>query len=113
EHDMYFLGWGTVTGDADYGLYALFHSEEIAPAGNNWHFADDPELDRLLEEARVNTDPQAREELYAQAIELIWDDAQWIFLHSISQLNGVRNEVAGLVHHPREHIEVMDAYFVD
>ena len=113
EHDMYFLGWGTVTGDADYGLYALFNSNEMAPNGNNWHFGDNPEVDRLLEDARVNPDPEAREELYADAIELIWDDAQWIFLHSISQLNGVRNEVEGLIHHPREHIEVMEAYFVE
>ncbi|MDR7454486.1 MAG: ABC transporter substrate-binding protein, partial [Armatimonadota bacterium] len=28
---MYMLGWGTVTGDADYGLYALFHSSQWPP----------------------------------------------------------------------------------
>ena len=113
EHDMYFLGWGTVTGDADYGLYALFHSGEWAPDGNNWHFGDHEGVDELLYEARVTPDPEARQELYAEAIELIWDDAPWIFLHSISQLNGVRNEVAGLVHHPREHIEAHRAYFIN
>jgi peptide/nickel transport system substrate-binding protein len=25
EHDMFILGWVSVTGDADYGLYAIFH----------------------------------------------------------------------------------------
>ncbi|MFN2341273.1 MAG: glutathione ABC transporter substrate-binding protein [Halanaerobium sp.] len=113
EHDMYFLGWGTVTGDADYGLYALFHSDEFAPNGNNWHFGDIEEVDSLLEEARIETDVETRKELYAEAIAAIWDDAPWIFLHSISQLNGVRNEVEGLVHHPREHINVSEAYFVE
>ena len=113
EHDMYFLGWGTVTGDADYGLYALFHSDEWAPDGNNWHFGDHEGVDELLSEARVTPDPDIRQELYAEAIELIWDDAPWIFLHSISQLNGVRNEVAGLIHHPREHIEAKRAYFIN
>ncbi|MFW5718860.1 MAG: ABC transporter substrate-binding protein, partial [Halanaerobium sp.] len=113
EHDMYFLGWGTVTGDADYGLYALFHSDEFAPNGNNWHFGENEEVDRLLEEARVETDENARQDLYSEAISEIWDEAPWIFLHSISQLNGVRNEVEGLVHHPREHINVSEAYFVE
>jgi len=113
EHDMYFLGWGTVTGDADYGLYALFHSDEWAPYGNNWHFGDHEGVDELLHEARITPDPDIRQDLYAEAIELIWDDAPWIFLHSISQLNGVRNEVAGLIHHPREHIEAKRAYFIN
>ncbi|MGM0420839.1 MAG: glutathione ABC transporter substrate-binding protein [Bacillota bacterium] len=111
EHDMYFLGWGTVTGDADYGLYALFHSDEWAPNGNNWHFGDHEGVDELLEEARVTPDTEVRKDLYAEAIELIWDDAPWIFLHSVAQLNGVRNEVGGLIHHPREHIEAHEAYF--
>lgn len=26
EHDMYILGWITVTGDPDYGLYLVFHN---------------------------------------------------------------------------------------
>ena len=26
KHDMFILGWVTVTADPDYGLYALFHS---------------------------------------------------------------------------------------
>src|SRR5699024_3358231 len=43
EHDMFVLGWSTVTGDADYGLYALFHSDNFGDPGNRT-FTDDPEL---------------------------------------------------------------------
>ncbi|MGM0421303.1 MAG: glutathione ABC transporter substrate-binding protein [Bacillota bacterium] len=111
-HDMYLLGWGTVTGDADYGLYALLHSDEWAPNGSNRSFYGNPEVDTLLEEARTETNTEEREELYAEAISLIWDDAPWLFLHSIAQINGVRNEVEGLVHHPRESILAHEAYFV-
>ena len=28
EHDMFILGWSNPTGDADYGMYALFHSSQ-------------------------------------------------------------------------------------
>ena len=28
EHDMFILGWSNATGDADYGMYALFHSSQ-------------------------------------------------------------------------------------
>jgi ABC-type transport system substrate-binding protein len=33
--EMAMLGWGTVTGDADYGLYALFHTDQHVPTGSN------------------------------------------------------------------------------
>lgn len=112
-HEMFLLGWGTVTGDADYGLYALFHSGEWAPDGSNRSFYGNPEVDELLEAARIETDTEERKALYAEAIEIIWDDAPWIFLHSISQINAVRNNVEGLVHHPRESILAHEAYFTD
>ncbi len=32
---MIMLGWGTVTGDADYGLYPLFHTDQWVPAGSS------------------------------------------------------------------------------
>ncbi|MDZ7836271.1 MAG: glutathione ABC transporter substrate-binding protein [Alkalibacterium sp.] len=46
EHDMFILGWTTVTGDADYGMYPMFHSENFGTAGNRTFFATD-ELDSL------------------------------------------------------------------
>lgn len=37
-------------------------------------------------------------------MELIWRDAPWLFLHSESQVTGLRREVQGLVVHPTERI---------
>src|SRR5690625_7672655 len=34
DHDMFVLGWSTVTGDADYGMYALLHSSMHGDPGN-------------------------------------------------------------------------------
>jgi len=97
------LGWGTVTMDADYGLFALFHSSEHPP-GFNGAFYDNPEVDRLLDEARVVLDPEARRQLYAEAIEIIWEDAPWLFLYSELQLTAVRSNVEGFIVHPDESL---------
>ncbi len=109
EHDAFMLGWGTVTLDADYGLYALFHSSQWPPRNNVAYYAND-EVDALLDEARVTPDPDVREDLYRQAIELIWDDAPWLFLHNEGQVNAVRDNVEGLIHHPLENILAWNAY---
>ncbi len=102
--EMFMLGWGTVTGDADYGLFSLYHSSQWAPAGFNRFFYRNPEVDRLLDEARASTDPARRAATYKQAMELIWRDAPWLFLHSESQVTGLRREVQDLVVHPTERI---------
>jgi ABC-type transport system substrate-binding protein len=113
ENDVLFamLGWGTVTGDADYGLYALFHTDQWVPAGSNRAFYSNEEVDRLLEEARTNTDPAEREALYAEAMQIIWDDAAWLFLHSESQLTAIRDEVEGIIVHPTERVLAYNARF--
>ncbi len=113
EYDSFLLGWGTVTLDADYGLYALLHSNQWNPNGNNRGFYENEEVDDLLDEARVTTDQGVREDLYAEAIELIWDDAPWIFLYNQGQINANRNYVEGLIHHPLENLSAWDARFVD
>jgi peptide/nickel transport system substrate-binding protein len=96
------LGWGTVTGDADYGLYALFHTSQHVPNGSNRAFYSNGVVDALLDEARSNADPVVRETMYNDAMRIIWDDAPWLFLHSETQLVAVRDNVEGLVIHPTE-----------
>src|SRR5690606_914262 len=90
---MALLGWGTVTGDADYGLFPLFHTSEHVPAGSNRAFYSNPEVDALLDEARTTTDGAAREGLYRQALQIIHEDAPWLFLHSETQLVAVNTAV--------------------
>ncbi len=109
EHDIYMLGWGTVTLDADYGLYALYHSTQWPPRNNVSYYAND-DVDALLDEARVTADRSVREDLYQQAIEIIWDDAPWLFLYDEGQVNAVRSNVKGLIHHPLENLSAWEAW---
>lgn len=100
---MGFLGWGAVTGDADYGLYQLFHSSQWAP-GFNTAFYKNETVDRQLDQARTTGDQAARSRLYRQVMQTIMDDAPWLFLHSESQVTGVRQEAQGVVVHPAERV---------
>ncbi len=111
EYDAFMLGWGTVTLDADYGLYALLHTRQWNPNGNNRGFYSNARVDELLDAARVETDPARRAPMYHEAVELIWDDAPWIYLYNAGQINAVRTDVGGLIHHPLENLSAWDAYF--
>ncbi|TVR23192.1 MAG: glutathione ABC transporter substrate-binding protein [Anaerolineaceae bacterium] len=105
ENDIQFamLGWGVPTMDADYALFALFHSTEHPP-GFNGAFYDNPEVDALLEEARSTLDPEARLAAYDEAISIIWEDAPWLFLYSEIQVTAIRNNVSGFIVHPDESL---------
>jgi peptide/nickel transport system substrate-binding protein len=107
---MYMLGWGTVTGDADYGLYALFHSSQWPPVGFNRGFYKNDRVDQLLDRARVTVDQAQRNQMYAEAMRLISEDAAWLFLHSESQVTGLRAAVQGLIVHPGERVMAHQAW---
>ncbi len=102
EHDMFILGWVTVTGDPDYGLYALFHSEQFGAAGNRTFYAND-RVDELLEEARRSADPDVREAAYMEAQEIVRDEAPWLFLNTGEDRTGLRSNVSGFRNHPAGH----------
>ena len=59
---MGFMGWVTSTIDADYTYYSLEHSSQQGAAGNR-SFLADPDVDKLVEEGRSNTDSAARKDL--------------------------------------------------
>jgi peptide/nickel transport system substrate-binding protein len=109
EHKIFMLGWGCVTGDADYGLYALFHSGEWPKKGNAAAFYKNENVDNLLEAARRTAKPEERKRLYKEAMTIINDDAPWIFLHSESQVTGIRANVKGIVVHPTERVIAREA----
>lgn len=102
KHDMFILGWGTVTADADYGMYALFHSSQHGDAGNRTFYSN-PRVDELLDAGRRETDPEKRMAIYHEVQELIVEDAPWVFLINTSAVNGLRDYVEGFWPHPAGH----------
>lgn len=99
EPDMFILGWTTVTTDADYGLYPLFHSGQHGDAGNR-SFYTNARVDELLDAAKAETDPDKRVALYAEAQEIITADAPWIFVQSGEDVIAASAKVDGFKNNP-------------
>jgi len=68
------LGWIADYPDPENFLDVLFHSD----SANNQSEYMNRQVDRLLEQARVERDESARFELYHQLEEIIVDDAPWV-----------------------------------
>lgn len=64
-------------------LEPLFHTKSINDEdSNNWSFYSNPRLDALLDGARRELDEGRRKRLYAEAQQIVCDDAPWAFTHS-------------------------------
>ena len=103
EFDMVLLGWSPSTGDADQGLYPVFHSSQFPPNSNRAFF-NNAEVDQLLENAKVEVNSEKRADLYKQAQKIIMEEAGWTFLYYPKQALAYRSNISGIEMLPTEHI---------
>ncbi len=75
KYQMFSLGWIADYPDPQNFLDVLLHSESQS---NHTNYGN-PEVDRLLEEARTERDRERRFELYNQIEQMILDDAPWVW----------------------------------
>lgn len=99
EHDMFVLGWTTVNGDPDYGLYPLFHSSQFGDFGNRTYYSNN-KVDELLEKGRVEADSEKRKIYYLEVQKLLHDEAPWIFTWIHENVDITRSNVKGFKQHP-------------
>jgi ABC-type transport system substrate-binding protein len=69
--------WAADYPDPTNFLDARFHSRTIG-SSNDSYYAN-PELDALLDAARVETDPARRVAMYHRAERILYDDAPWVW----------------------------------
>lgn len=73
EHEMYILGWGNVTGDANYILYGLFSSAQFGVAGNR-SFYSNKRVDELLALGVGTAVPEERIGYYKEIQKIVTDE---------------------------------------
>lgn len=83
DFDAYMGGWMRSAGEED--LYQIFHSSQIK-GGSNYVGYSNPEVDRLLVEARGEFDDQKRAALYQKVHALIYEDQPYLFMYIIPDL---------------------------
>ncbi|TSB47258.1 glutathione ABC transporter substrate-binding protein [Alkalicoccobacillus porphyridii] len=94
EHDMFILGLSLGTGDADYPMHMLFHSDNIGPPGNRV-FMEDDTFDDMLHQARIEQDENTRLGLYEDASNYLNEEVPMTFLYHPSHIMGYRDGVEG------------------
>ncbi len=88
EANDYGIIFWSEPGTDGYLLTSFFHSPPIGQ--RNWSQVASPELDRLLDDARVETDRAKRSSLYAEAQRYIMAEALVVPIRDYVNLNGVR-----------------------
>ena len=98
---LFLTGWSADFPDPSNFLDTLFHSRSITDSGSqNRAFYQRPELDALLDRARVETDRDRRMALYAEASRMIVEDAPWAFVFSNTVTDVWQPYVRGYHVHP-------------
>ncbi|MCA0043951.1 ABC transporter substrate-binding protein [Celeribacter litoreus] len=82
--DMAEMAW--MTNDPDTLPFLALRTEAWPDKGGfNSGYYSNPEVDKLLEEARVATDQDKRAELYKEMQTIVQDDAPWVFVANWKQ----------------------------
>jgi glutathione transport system substrate-binding protein len=77
---MYYVGWSSSTGEADWAMRPLLASESLPPKMFNTAYYKNPEVDADIAKALVTTSSAEKAKLYGDAQQRIWKDAPWAFL---------------------------------
>ena len=100
---MFTLGWVTSNADADYSLYALFHSKQVPPAGWNTSRYANARVDTLVEQARRSLNQSEREKLYFEVQDILAKEMVWIPVYTTKEIVATKASVKGFTIHPVEY----------
>ncbi|SDN65762.1 glutathione ABC transporter substrate-binding protein GsiB [Polaromonas sp. JS666] len=92
---MYYVGWSSSTGEADWALRPLLASESLPPKMFNTAYYKNAEVDADIAKALVTTSGAEKAKLYTDAQQRIWKDAPWAFLVTERLLSVRARNLAG------------------
>lgn len=88
----------------DYHLFRMYHTEATFGLTAQRSGYQNEEVDRLLEQQRVELDEEARMEQLAEAQRLIWEDQPFIYLFQSHNVLAVRDGLEGYWIHAANHL---------
>jgi len=113
DYNVYCLGWVTTNRDADYTLYAQFHSSQMIPTGWNTNRYRNPTVDELLDKARSSQDREERKALYAQIQDTLAESAAWIPIYNTKEIMVINNKVKGFEPDPLEYLLPLQSVWME
>jgi ABC-type transport system substrate-binding protein len=107
EHFVKYDGTGG-NNDPDI-LNFVFHSMMFPPNGANRGRYSNPEVDRLIVDARENFDEARVRADYQKAQEILWSDCPWIWLYEQPDITAINKRLKGFVGRRDEYLMFWDA----
>ncbi|HYF93296.1 MAG TPA: ABC transporter substrate-binding protein [Symbiobacteriaceae bacterium] len=92
NYDIAQVGWSGRP-DPDGNIYAFM----ITNGGNNYAGYSNPQVDKLLNDARLPTDMAKRKEIYSQIMTILDDEMPYVYLWHPQDVKGVGPTVQGYV----------------
>ncbi len=95
--EMLISNWSPSTGDADWALRSIYSKTQWPPAGPNYGYYFNQQVEDLIMQGLQFTDETKRKDVYARAQEMIVEDAPNILLYAPTYFGAVRENVGGVL----------------
>lgn len=93
EFDVVVLGWSL---SLDPDQYNIWHSSQQAPGQFNFIGYNNPEVDKLLEQGRLELNPDNRQLIYHRFAEILLQDSPVVYLFAGYGLPAIHKRVKGI-----------------
>jgi glutathione transport system substrate-binding protein len=93
---LYYVGWSTSTGEADWALRPLLYGPSWPPALFNTAYYKSDKFDAAIKNAQLTTSATEKARLYKEAQETAWNDAPWAPLVVEKLLSANNKKLSGV-----------------
>jgi peptide/nickel transport system substrate-binding protein len=98
--EIFTLRWIGANNDPDTFFDYVFDSRKIPPAGANRGHYRNPEIDSLLDEARVESNQEKRRELFSRVEKIVAEDLPYVSLWFMDNISVHRKRISGVALSP-------------
>ncbi|MGV1830941.1 glutathione ABC transporter substrate-binding protein GsiB [Agrobacterium vitis] len=105
---MYYAGWSSSTGEADWALRPLLATEAWPPKLSNTAYYSNPVVDDLIAKAMKTTKDDEKKIFYANAQEQIMKDLPWAPLVTENNVSAAATKLEGVYVMPDGNIDSSD-----
>ena len=93
---LYYVGWSTSTGEADWALRPLLYSESWPPKLSNNAYYKNEKFDADIKGAQLTTNPDEKARLYKEAQEIAYKDVPFVPLVAEKLLSAHSKKLTGV-----------------
>lgn len=93
DFDVVVLGWGL---GLDPDQFNIWHSSQQAPGQFNFIGYNNPQVDKLLEQGRLELNPDQRQKIYHEFARVLLEDSPIVYLSAGYGLTAIHKRVKGI-----------------